>query len=616
MNAYERVMNTLQGLPVDRVPVFAVLSTYGGKLTGTDLRTLYSDASAYVAGQCAVQDTFGLDLVLAPFDYSAIAEAFGGEVAWFTDQAPNLKRPATRTAAEALALPLPDPHHTGRLPVSLEAVRRLAAIYQGRVPVFAAIPGPGAMPTMILGLEAWLEIVLFDEPAARRILEWSGRFFVDWANALLAAGATGLVVTEPVAALEIMPRTLFAKRFLPHLHTQFAQVRGPIVLHHTGGRIAHVLDLLPGLPGLVGVVIGSKDDLGAARRALGPGLLLLGNLDNLSLPTASAAEIRAQCLACLREAAPAGRYILSHSAADVPLSTPPENVRAMLDASVEYASAVAAGILPAAAGGVPAAPASPAARTDTAGRRPRRQARTPAATTTPSIPAASATPTQLDPAIPAASPALRQAQTPAAADPPTVWLCCGVLRAELEALHHQGRLGGELRFLDSMLHMSPPRLQANLETALGQPGSAGGRLVLVYGDCCSRMLDLVREYRVGRVNAINCAQMLVGRARYRELMHEQAFMLLPEWAHRWREIMRVELGLSPEVARDLMRENRREIVYLDTGLAPVPHPELAECAAYTGLPCRIEPVALDHLLALLLEAESAAEVRPLSEGVR
>jgi hypothetical protein len=108
--------------------------------------------------------------------------------------------------------------------------------------------------------------------------------------------------------------------------------------------------------------------------------------------------------------------------------------------------------------------------------------------------------------------------------------------------------------------------------------------------------------------------MLLGRARYRELMHAQSFMLLPEWAVRWKEILQEELGLPPTVARDLMRENRAELVYLDTGLVPVPREELAAFAAYTGLPWRVEPVSLDHLLALLLEAEAAAPVRqPLEE---
>lgn len=338
MNSYERVMNTLQGKPVDRVPVFAVLGAYGGKLTHKGLRTLYSDVDAYVAGQRAVQEALGLDLVLAPFDYSAIAEAFGGKVAWFADQPPNLKTPAVGSAAAALALPVPDPQRTARLPFIVESARRLTAAYRERVPVFAAVPGPIALPALILGLEAWLDTLLFDEAAASRLLEHTGEFFVTWANALLEAGVTALIVTEGMAAAEISPRSLFEDRMLPHLRAVFARVRGPLVFHHTGGRLAPILDLLPGLPGLAGVVVSSKDDLAEARQRLGPGLLLLGNLDNLSFPTASAGEIRERSLACLRAAAPAGHFVLANSGGDIPLSTPLDNLRAMLDASEAWAA--------------------------------------------------------------------------------------------------------------------------------------------------------------------------------------------------------------------------------------------------------------------------------------
>lgn len=189
----------------------------------------------------------------------------------------------------------------------------------------------------------------------------------------------------------------------------------------------------------------------------------------------------------------------------------------------------------------------------------------------------------------------------------TVWLSCGVLRAELEELHRRGDIGGELCFVDSMLHMVPQQLQTKLETTLGNPRENDDQLVLVYGDCCGRMLDLVRQFHVGRVAAINCAQMLLGRARYRELMREQAFLLLPEWAPRWKEAMQTDLGLSPEVARDLMRDNRGQLVYLDTGLCPIPHADLADCAAYAGLTYRIETVGLDHFLTLLLDAVAAAQ---------
>ncbi len=330
-------MNTLQGLPVDRVPVFAVLSAYGGCLTQTDLRTLFSNVDAYIAGQQAVQATFGLDLVLAPFDYSAIAEAFGGEVAWFADQAPNMKRPAARSTTEALGLTPPDPFRTGRLPMILESARKLVALYRGAVPQFAVLPGPCSLPVLFMGMEAWIETILFDETNTRKILELSGAFFVSWANALIDTGITALVVTESMAGAEIMERRLFMDRMEPFMRQYFGQVRGPMVFHHGGGRIKHMLDLMPGLPGVVGAAVSSKDDLAECRKEIGASQLLLGNLDNLSFPKFTADQIYARSMTCLHAAAPAGHYILCNSAADIPVSTPPGNVHAMLAASVAFA---------------------------------------------------------------------------------------------------------------------------------------------------------------------------------------------------------------------------------------------------------------------------------------
>lgn len=338
MNSYERVMNTLQGQPVDRVPVFAVLGAYGAKLTQAHLGTLYHDAATYVRGQQAVQEAFGFDMVLAPFDYAALGEAFGGEAAFFDDQPPNLKRPPAPDAAAACALPLPDPQRVGRLPFILDATRRLSAHYHQRVPVFAAVPGPAALPSLLMGLGAWMETLLLDEARMHAVLRHTGSFFVAWSNALLAAGATGLMVTEGLAAAEVLPRDLFASRLLPHVRAMFAQVHGPLVFHHTGGRINPVLDLLCGLPGLVGAAVGHHDDLTEARRRLGPDLLLAGNLDNLSYPTATAEQIRARCMVCLKAGAPAGHFVLANGGGDIPLSTPTENLQAMIEASEAYAA--------------------------------------------------------------------------------------------------------------------------------------------------------------------------------------------------------------------------------------------------------------------------------------
>jgi hypothetical protein len=196
----------------------------------------------------------------------------------------------------------------------------------------------------------------------------------------------------------------------------------------------------------------------------------------------------------------------------------------------------------------------------------------------------------------------------------TVWLSCGVVRAEMKELQQRGLIEGELLFLDSMLHMDPHQLEARLAKSLLKEKATAFTIVLVYGDCSAHMLDLARSFRVGRVSVINCAQLLLGRDRYRQLMHEEAFLVLPEWALRWEHIIKSELGLNREVAHGLMGENRGVLVYLDTGLVPVPEQQLQDFSSYTGLPWRVECVTLDHMLASLLAARDEAEAMGLHKG--
>lgn len=201
--------------------------------------------------------------------------------------------------------------------------------------------------------------------------------------------------------------------------------------------------------------------------------------------------------------------------------------------------------------------------------------------------------------------------------PHTVWLSCGVVRPEMEELQRRGLIDGELLFLDSMLHMNPQQLEKTLTVELEHNTDRSSCLVLVYGDCSARMLDLVRRFHVGRVAVINCAQLLLGRDRYRQLMREEAFLVLPEWASRWEHIMKNELGLNKDVAHDLMGENRGVLVYLDTGLTAVPEQHMAEFSLYSGLPWRVEKVTLDCMLATLLEAQKEAfDKSAICEGVR
>ncbi len=191
--------------------------------------------------------------------------------------------------------------------------------------------------------------------------------------------------------------------------------------------------------------------------------------------------------------------------------------------------------------------------------------------------------------------------------PKAVMICCSVLQAEVESLCQAHWPDHGLRFLPSMMHMHPERLASSLESILDSELKRGHRVILIYGDCCARMTTLEAMPGVVRTRGKNCCELLLGHEEYCRLSHEGAFFLLPEWARRWKEIFSKELGLNRDNAAGLMQEIHRKMMYLDTGLAPVPENALKECAEYCGLPYEVRPVSLEFLRFAIEDAQAGCK---------
>lgn len=173
-------------------------------------------------------------------------------------------------------------------------------------------------------------------------------------------------------------------------------------------------------------------------------------------------------------------------------------------------------------------------------------------------------------------------------------ICCSVLHRELEAFALQQYPDAELVFLDSMLHMHPEKLRLTIDAALAARPNRD--CLLVYGDCHAHMQETSRRPCCVRTNAVNCGELLLGREPYRFFRKQGVFLFLPEWTERWKEVFINELGFSDQsLAREFMRESQRRLVYLDTGLIPVPKIALEEIADYFGMPVDVLAVSLNVL---------------------
>lgn len=178
-------------------------------------------------------------------------------------------------------------------------------------------------------------------------------------------------------------------------------------------------------------------------------------------------------------------------------------------------------------------------------------------------------------------------------------IACSIFKRELEHLKETGLLDSEVLYLNSMLHMHPEKLGKLLEQTLTKHKDR--KIILLYGDCHSHMMDTETEH-IKKVNGINCCEIFLGSERYFKLRKQGAFILLPEWLERWREVFQDELGFKDEqIAQRFMNDFHKNLVYINTGITEVPLEKIDEISSFTGLKCRIESCSGKNLLNEILK---------------
>lgn len=322
MTGPERVMAVLRGEPYDHRPVALTLSLYGAKMTGADLKRHYTNPSVYAEGQTMVRERFRPDIILGPFALSLHGAAFGGELQWLPDQAPNLKRPPFRSPEEIKRLvPVND-----SLDYLIEALRLTAEMNQGTALTAAVTLGPSELPIMLLGLEKWLDTALFDRPEAERILGLTSEWFGDWSNKLFDAGAAFIVAPMVFANPSIINRDILENLVLPAAGRTLERLRGPLIVHHGGARLEPFIAEYAGLPNIGGFVIDPRDAMAAAADLIAPGQVILGNVDGPALATKTAEQVAGEVDEVLSGMGTGKNFIAASSGADIPVETPPGNI--------------------------------------------------------------------------------------------------------------------------------------------------------------------------------------------------------------------------------------------------------------------------------------------------
>jgi uroporphyrinogen decarboxylase len=330
MNSLERILATVTGINADYQPFTMLLSLYGASLIKSDTYSYYRDAGRWFEGQQAVVDTFGPDIVITPFSFAIEAEAFGSEPIFLNQFAPNVRKPVISKLSQIEALPTPDFDRSPSISFFLEATSLMAKNYGGNRAIASPIHSPCDMPAVLMGIEMWIDTLLFHPGEVEKMMKKTVEHFVRLGNEFIARGATFLVVPVNFTTPMIITEGIF-KKLLPYLEEAFSLIKGPIVIHNGGAKIVPFIDRFAKLPNVIAFVLEPTESFDEARRIIGDKLVLMGNFDGPDLVNLSNEKAKEITLKILANRKDDKHFIFATSNADIPYLTPAETISTVVD---------------------------------------------------------------------------------------------------------------------------------------------------------------------------------------------------------------------------------------------------------------------------------------------
>jgi uroporphyrinogen decarboxylase len=324
----ERILRTLRGQPVDRVPHFewlidphVVEALHPGadvedlvEREGLDAFCVDLDYRAEAMGDGLLRDEWGPELHAVPVD---------GPIKSRKDL--ERYRP-------------PDPADPARYRTLEAALRR----HRGQRAVILHLNDALSIPSRLMSFQEFLVTAMTDPELAEDVIDLTVEVNLAMAAEARRRGVDVVYTGDDYAynSGPMLSPELFRELILPRVRRVVAgyHALGLLVIKHTDGDIRTILDDIveAGFDALDPIDPVAGMDLAEVKERVGRRLALKGNVDCANLLTfGTPREVRAASLRCLEIGSPGGRYVFS-SSNSIHSTVRPENYGAMLAAWREF----------------------------------------------------------------------------------------------------------------------------------------------------------------------------------------------------------------------------------------------------------------------------------------
>ncbi|MFC1901432.1 uroporphyrinogen decarboxylase family protein [Chloroflexota bacterium] len=311
---------------VPRAPFIPWIFTHAARLEQILVRQMFGDPNQYAMAIRNAQKLYGYDAIVNVFDPSLEAEACGCPVTW----GGNYELPAVAAHPFCVSNRIPEVdiaaiEQKGRLPVVLEATRRMKTVMGRTMAIVGVVTGPLALATRLLGTDIIAEMDRNPEEAGR-VLDFAGQVVAKVCRAYCELEPDIIAVADDLLLKVPSPHHAAAASPFGTFCSLARFYNAGSLLITAGGGSGDNLEILAGLD-FDGVAVGNVSLASLKQANLRAGLVQ-GAAIPLPVLAANDEEMD-RFVSELAETAGKTRFFFT-TVAEVPAETAPERMHALI----------------------------------------------------------------------------------------------------------------------------------------------------------------------------------------------------------------------------------------------------------------------------------------------
>ena len=319
-----------------RVPVVACGEEFDVRVCGNGVTYNEYNRNAGIMAdvQSRAVKRFGYDWSWLQVDDCIVFEVLGVKVKGEGNILPATYGylPATREVLSSL--PALNPKKDGRMPVLLEAIKRLKDEFGESLLVCGRTEAPFSSAALLYGIEETMMLPLTNSELLKKTLEYFVEVQTVFGLAQREAGADAVWFGDCNASGHLMSEGYYQEYALPYVAKvvkEYDKANLWSIYHASEENIGHLK--LQASSGVSILSVGPGLDIAAAKQAVGDKVCLIGNLDPISvLLNGTSERVRTEAQRIMKAGRQNGGYIFN-TGEMVPRDVPVENMETMLEAA-------------------------------------------------------------------------------------------------------------------------------------------------------------------------------------------------------------------------------------------------------------------------------------------